>query len=173
MTPSDSFGSDGTALASSPGKRTDFSLSVDALAEIWAASADVITPLVDDVFGRASALGHGVYRLTTVPTSGLLAVARLPLRINAALDDIAALRRSAQFIADNLADLSKSAAGIDTNAERLGVEIEAVAKIVPTLQRLTEIVDPLDGTVLRLGRLVDRLPRGGRRPTRRESGNDE
>jgi hypothetical protein len=29
--------------------------------------------------------------------------------MNAALVDIAALRRSAQFIADNLADLSKSA----------------------------------------------------------------
>lgn len=134
----------------------------------------VIAPLVDDVIDRASALGLGAYRMTAAPTSGLLAVARLPLRLNAALDDVAALRRSAQFIADNLAELSKSAAGIDTNAERLGVEIEAVAKIVPTLQRLTEIVDPLDGTVLRLGRLVDRLPRGGgRRPPRRESGNDE
>ncbi|EUA22888.1 hypothetical protein I552_7379 [Mycobacterium xenopi 3993] len=112
-----------------------------------------------------------------------IALARLIDRADRALDDIAELRRAAQFIADNLADLSKSAKGIDRNsaeiareitgltkaaqgidtqAERLTGEIQSVAQILPTLQRLTEIVDPLDNTVARLGRFVDRLP-GGRR----------
>jgi hypothetical protein len=150
--------------------------------------------LAEEIMGTTSTLTREAYRLAAVPASRLMAVVRLLDRAHAAIDDIAGLRRSAQFIADNLAELSKSAAGIDANsaeiareitglttaargidlhAERLGVEIEAVAKIVPTLQRLTEIVDPLDGTVIRLGRLVDRLPRGGRRSVRQELGSDE
>jgi methyl-accepting chemotaxis protein len=116
-----------------------------------------------------------------------VALARLIDRAGQALDDIADLRRAAQFIADNLAELSKSAQGIDRNsaeiareitgltkaaqgidmqAGRLTAEIQSVAQILPTLQRLTEIVDPLDNTVARLGRFVDRLP-GGRRTAAR------
>jgi hypothetical protein len=150
--------------------------------------------LAEEIIGTTSTLTREAYRLAAAPASRLMAVVRLLDRAHAAIDDIAGLRLSAQFIADNLAELSKSAAGIDANsaeiareitglttaargidlhAERLGVEIEAVAKIVPTLQRLTEIVDPLDGTVIRLGRLVDRLPRGGRRSVRQELGSDE
>jgi hypothetical protein len=149
--------------------------------------------LPDDIVGTTATWSREAYRLAVAPASGVLSLVRLLDRAHAAIDDIAGLRRSAQFIAENLADLSKSAAGIDANsaeiareitglttaargidenAGRLGVEIEAVAKIVPTLQRLTEIVDPLDGTVIRLGRLVDRLPRGGRRPARKEIEGD-
>ena len=122
-----------------------------------------------------------------------IGLARLIDRADRALDDIAALRRSAQYIADYLADLNKSAKGIDRNAaeiareitgltkaaqgidtqaERLTDEIQSVAQILPTLQRLTEIVDPLDNTVARLGRFVDRLP-GGRRTVARSSRSAE
>lgn len=112
-----------------------------------------------------------------------VALANLIDRAGAALDDIAELRKSAEVIADSLADLSTSAAGIDRNAheiakeiaglstaaqgidvhaEKLAVGIDALVEILPTLRRLTEIVDPLDNTVARLGRFVDRLP-GGRK----------
>jgi hypothetical protein len=107
------------------------------------------------------------------------ALVRLIERADAALDDVAELRRSAQFIASNLADLSASAAGInhnsamiareiagltraaqgiDTHSELLSGQIETIAQILPTVQRLTEIVDPLDNTVARLGWVVDRIP---------------
>lgn len=115
-----------------------------------------------------------------------VAMANLIDKVGATLDDIAQLRKAAEVIADNLADLSASAAGIDrsageiakeiaglstaaqgidTHAEKLAVGIDALVEILPTLQRLTEIVDPLDNTVVRLGRFVDRLP-GGRKPLR-------
>jgi hypothetical protein len=150
--------------------------------------------LPQNIVGTTATWSREAYRLAAAPASRLLALVRLLDRAHAAIDDIAGLRQSAQFIAENLAELSKSAAGIDANsaeiareitgltaaaqgidlhAGRLGVEIEAVAKIVPTLQRLTEIVDPLDGTVIRLGRLVDRLPRGGRRAPRQELGRED
>ncbi len=116
-------------------------------------------------------------------------LASLVDRIGPLLDDIAELRRAAQIIAENLSALGASAAGIDRNAGKIGEEIaglstaaqgidthaeklatgiDELVAILPTLQRLTEIVDPLDNTVVRLGRFVDRLP-GGRR-TQKDSG---
>ena len=112
-----------------------------------------------------------------------VALASLIDRVGSTLDDVAELRRAAEIIAANLSELGASAAGIDRNAGKIAEEIsglstaaqgidihaEKLAKgidelvaILPTLQRLTEIVDPLDNTVMRLGRFVDRLP-GGRR----------
>ena len=58
-----------------------------------------------------------------------------------------------------------SAEGIDTHAKKLATGIDELVEIPPTLQRLTEIVDPLDNTVVRLGRFVDRIPGAGRRKT--------
>jgi methyl-accepting chemotaxis protein len=104
-------------------------------------------------------------------------------RADAALDDVVELRRSIQFIADNIAELTESAAGInrnageiaaeivtltqaaqgiDTHAERLSDDAASIARTLPTIQRIAEIVDPLENTVVRLGRVVDRIP-GGRR----------
>jgi methyl-accepting chemotaxis protein len=101
----------------------------------------------------------------------------------AALDDVAELRRSAQFIADNIAELSESAAGINRNAETIANEIttltaaaagidssaekiaagaNSIAETLPRIQRLAEVVDPLESTVARLGWVVDRIP-GGKR----------
>lgn len=100
-----------------------------------------------------------------------------------ALDDVAELRRSAQFIAQNIAELSDSAAGINRHAEKIASEIttltqaaagiddsaeriaagaNAIAETLPRIQRLAEIVDPLESTVARLGWVVDRIP-GGKR----------
>jgi methyl-accepting chemotaxis protein len=120
-------------------------------------------------------------------TRRVLALVSLIDRAGASLDDIAELRRSAHIIADSLSELNESAAGIDRNSGKIAEEIaglssaahgidvqsaklatgiDALVAILPTLQRLTEIVDPLDSTVVRLGRFVDRLPGGGRRTTR-------
>jgi methyl-accepting chemotaxis protein len=116
----------------------------------------------------------------------VVALATLIDRAGSLLDDVAELRRSAAVIAGSLSELGASAAGIDknareiadeisglstaakgidTHAEKLAVGIDELVAILPTLQRLTEIVDPLDNTVLRLGRFVDRLP-GNRRAQR-------
>lgn len=105
-------------------------------------------------------------------------------RADAALDDVVELRRSIQFIADNIAELTESAAGInrnageiaaeivtlsqaaqgiDTHAERLASEAASIARALPTVQRIAEIVDPLENTVVRLGRVVDRIPGGKRK----------
>ena len=113
-----------------------------------------------------------------------VALASLIDRVGSTLDDVAELRRAAEIIAANLSELGASAAGIDRNAGKIAEEIsglstaaqgidihaEKLAKgidelvaILPTLQRLTEIVDPLDNTVMRLGRFVDRIPGAGRR----------
>lgn len=116
--------------------------------------------------------------------SRAMALASLIDRSGSTLDDIAELRRAAQIIASSLSELGNSAAGIDRNAskiadeiaglstaaqgiddhaEKLAEGIDQLMAILPTLKRLTEIVDPLDNTVVRLGRFVDRLPGGGRR----------
>lgn len=113
-----------------------------------------------------------------------VALASLIDRVGSALDDVAALRHAAEVIAGNLSELgtniagidrnagkiadeiaglSVAAQGIDTHAKKLAVGIDELVEILPTLQRLTEIVDPLDNTVVRLGRFVDRLPGAGRR----------
>lgn len=105
-------------------------------------------------------------------------------RADSALNDVVELRRSIQFIADNIADLTESAAGInrnageiaaeittltqaaqgiDTHAERLAADAATIARALPTVQRIAEIVDPLENTVVRLGRVVDRIPGGKRR----------
>ncbi|MFH5227491.1 hypothetical protein [Antrihabitans spumae] len=97
-------------------------------------------------------------------------------RLGSTLDDISELRKSAQFIADNIAQLGESAAGIDKSAHDIARDIEGLSKsaagidssagllanAMPVIQRLAEIVDPLESTVTRLGRFVDRMP-GGRR----------
>jgi methyl-accepting chemotaxis protein len=99
------------------------------------------------------------------------------------LEDIAELRQSAQFIAENIAALSESAAGINRHAEMIAKEIttlteaaagidasaekiaegaHSIAATLPRIQRLAEVVDPLESTVARLGWVVDRIP-GGKR----------
>lgn len=115
-----------------------------------------------------------------------VALAALVDRVGSTLDDVAELRRAAETIAGNLSELTASAAGIDrnagkiaeeisglstaaqgidTHAKKLATGIDELVAILPTLQRLTEIVDPLDNTVMRLGRFVDRIPGSGRRRT--------
>lgn len=75
--------------------------------------------------------------------------------------------QNAREIADEISGLSNAAQGIDTHAEKLAIGIDELVAILPTVQRLTEIVDPLDKSVVRLSRFVDLLP--GDRRTQRSS----
>jgi methyl-accepting chemotaxis protein len=118
------------------------------------------------------------------------ALIKLIDRADSALNDVVELRRSIQFIADNIAELTESAAGInrnageiaaeivtltqaaqgiDTHAERLSADAASIARALPTVQRIAEIVDPLENTVVRLGRVVDRIPGGKRKEIRAQS----
>jgi hypothetical protein len=47
-----------------------------------------------------------------------------------------------------------------------------LAEALPTLQRGLEIAEPLEGVVERVGRIVDRLPGGTRRPAAAEAPAD-
>src|ERR1700692_1131633 len=49
-------------------------------------------------------------------------------RADAALDDLVELRRSIQFIADNIAELTESAAGINRNAGEIAAEIVTLSR---------------------------------------------
>ncbi|TPG31548.1 hypothetical protein EAH80_24030 [Mycobacterium hodleri] len=134
-------------------------------------------------FGGALRWTEATVRRTA---SRAVAVAALIDRAGTTLDDVAELRRAAQIIAGSLSELGDSAAGIDRNAsmiaeeiaglstaaqgidenaEKLLTGIDELMAILPTLKRLTEIVDPLDNTVVRLGKFVDRIPGAGRRRT--------
>lgn len=148
-------------------------------------------PSVTGVFvrvwtGQELIEGHGSSQPSNVEVSHPQGVALVLYRVRAVLDlidrlgstldDISELRKSAQFIADNIARLGESAAGIDKSAHDIAREIEGLSKsaagidssagllanAMPVIQRLAEIVDPLESTVTRLGRFVDRMP-GGRR----------
>ncbi|AFM20414.1 hypothetical protein Mycch_5794 (plasmid) [Mycolicibacterium chubuense NBB4] len=110
----------------------------------------------------------------------VVALLRLLDRADDLVDDVHKLRRSIQFIAENIGELTESAAGLNRNAGEIAAEIAtlteaaqgidnsagSLAQALPAVQRLTEIVDPLDNTVARLGRFVDRIPGGKRTPTR-------
>jgi hypothetical protein len=123
-------------------------------------------PPLDVTAGRIS--GALDWTGATVRRTARRAVALVALidRAGLALDDIAGINQNAGKIAEEISGLSSSAHGIDTNAEKLATAIDDLVAILPTLQRLTEIVDPLDNTVVRLGRFVDRLPGAGRRAQR-------
>lgn len=54
--------------------------------------------------------------------------------------------------------------------EAVGAEIVAA---LPTLQQAVTLVSPLEGAVERIGRAVDRLPGGARRPASAEVGSGE
>lgn len=67
------------------------------------------------------------------------------------------------MIAKEITTLTEAAAGIDSSAEKIAEGAHAIAATLPPrIQRLAEVVDPLESTVARLGWVVDRIP-GGKR----------
>ena len=74
----------------------------------------------------------------------------------------AGIDRHAELIASQITTLTEAAAGIDTSAEKIAHGANSIAATLPSLQRLAEVVEPLDNTVARLGWFVDRIP-GGKR----------
>lgn len=106
-------------------------------------------------------------------------------RSGALLDDIAGLRAAAGHLADDISSLSASAAGIDASAALISEQIAglaenakgiddntielrtaatAIAAALPAIERLVDIVDPLENTVTRLARLTDRIPGSRKKP---------
>lgn len=53
-----------------------------------------------------------------------------------------------------------SGEGIDTSVALIARDSGILVGYLPMLERLTDIAHPLEGTVQRLGRVVDRLPGG-------------
>jgi hypothetical protein len=139
-----------------------------------------------DISAMTSPLAALTWARQTAEATGRRVASLIKLidRADAALNDVVELRKSIQFIADNIAELTESAAGInrnageiaaeittltkaaqgiDVHAERLAGDAASIARTLPTVQRIAEIVDPLENTVVRLGRVVDRIPGGKRR----------
>ena len=87
-------------------------------------------------------------------------------RLGPALDDLSVLLKHTQRIAESGPEgINRHAAGIDRHAEGINRSAELIAthsgKIatsLPTVERLAHVLDPLEGTVDRLGRFVDHLP---------------
>ncbi|MBX7451156.1 hypothetical protein GR927_24495 [Mycolicibacterium sp. 3033] len=86
--------------------------------------------------------------------------------IAALTESASGINRNAGDIAAQIATLTHAAQGIDSSASSLATDAATIAGALPVVQRLTEIVDPLDHTVARLARLVDRIPGGKRASTR-------
>ncbi len=67
------------------------------------------------------------------------------------------------MIAKEITTLTEAAAGIDSSAEKIAEGGPCDCRdAAPRIQRLAEVVDPLESTVARLGWVVDRIP-GGKR----------
>jgi hypothetical protein len=57
---------------------------------------------------------------------------------------------------------------IEPHAEQVHLRAAEIVDFLPTIARAVELIEPLEGTVERLGRVVDRLP-GGRTRTFRDA----
>lgn len=68
--------------------------------------------------------------------------------------------------------LSRQAEVMDVHAERVAQLAEEIVAALPTLTQAVTIVTPLEGTVERIGRAVDRLPDRRRRTAQQIEGDD-
>jgi len=97
-------------------------------------------------------------------------------RIDARVDEVLALGASIDARGQSIVELGEQLHSLGTEIHAQGVLIEERAAEVarrgeelvatlPTLEAAVALVTPLEGTVERLGRIVDRLPGGARRGT--------
>jgi hypothetical protein len=96
-------------------------------------------------------------------------------RIDARADEILALGASIDARGQQIVDLGERLHALGSEVHAQGILIEQRAAEVairgeelvatlPTLEAAVALVTPLEGAVERLGRMVDRLPGGARRP---------
>jgi hypothetical protein len=91
-------------------------------------------------------------------------------QLGVAIDVAVAIERRGEEVIATVAkidsrvdDVIVQAALISERAQLVATTGAEVAAALPLLQRAVELTEPLEGAVERLGRVVDRLPGGGRK----------
>lgn len=139
--------------------------ALDDLHQIALAAQDIgprLGALQDRADSIEEQLGEAIAIARQIEERGREAI-EMAGRIDARAEAILAL---ADRVDDRAAEIMAEAKVIQLTAAEVAVRGGQVAEALPLLQRALEIAEPLESTVERLGRLVDRLP-GGMRGTPR------
>ena len=135
--------------------------ALDDLHEIAVAARDIgprLGTLQDRADSIEAQLGEAISIAREIETRGREAIGmaeRIDARAQAILD-------LADRVDERAAEIMSEARVIQLTAAEVAVRGGQVADALPLLQRALEIAEPLESTVERLGRLVDRLPGGAR-----------
>lgn len=139
---------------------------LDDLHQIALAAGDIgprLATLQDRADSIEAQLGEAIEIAHEIEARGREAIAmaeRIDGRAQAILD-------LADHVDERAAEIMTEARVMQVTAAEIALRGGQVAEALPLLQRALEIAEPLDGTVKRLGRLVDRLPDGARARTPR------
>ncbi|MBA2349850.1 MAG: hypothetical protein H0V81_16350 [Solirubrobacterales bacterium] len=137
--------------------------ALDDLHQIALAARDIgprLSTLQDRADSIEEQLGEAIDIARQIEERGREAIEmaeRIDTRAQAVLD-------LADRVDERASEIMAEAHTIQLTAAELALRGGQVAEALPLLQRALEIAEPLDGTVERLGRLVDRLPGGVRAP---------
>ena len=135
--------------------------ALDDLHQIAVAARDIgprLTTLQDRADSIEEQLGDAIVIAREIELRGREAIGmaeRIDARAEAILD-------LADRVDERASEIMAEAKVIQLTAAEVAVRGAQVAEALPLLQRALELAEPLDGTVKRLGRLVDRLPDGAR-----------
>ena len=135
--------------------------ALDDLHMIAVAARDIgprLTTLQERADSIEEQLGEAIEIAREIEARGREAIGmaeRIDARAEAVLD-------LADRVDERASEIMAEAKVIQLTAAEVAVRGGEVAAALPLLQRALELAEPLDGTVKRLGRLVDRLPDGTR-----------
>lgn len=135
--------------------------ALDDLHQIAVAARDIgprLATLQDRADSIEAQLGEAIVIAGEIEERGREAI-EMAGRIDARAEAVLAL---ADRVDERASEIMAEAKVIQLTAAEVAVRGGQVAEALPLLQRALEIAEPLDGTVKRLGRLVDRLPEGAR-----------
>jgi hypothetical protein len=113
------------------------------------------------LIGRIESLGEQALAIGEQVDARAQALLKFGERIDARAAEMLGLFERVDEVATAVIDQGSA---IETAAREVAARGAAVADALPPLQRALEIAEPLEGIVERLGRVVDLLPGGGRRP---------
>lgn len=135
----------------------DTAASIERRGEEAIASIAKILALGKRVDSRAESLLSVIERLD--------ARAAQILAFGEQIDDrAAALLTLGERAEERAGEVMEQARAVSDVAAQVAASGAEVAMALPLLQRAIELTEPLEGTVERLGRIVDRLPKGRPRP---------
>lgn len=135
--------------------------ALDDLHQIAVAARDIgprLTTLQERADSIEDQLGEAIGIAGEIEARGREAI-EMAGRIDARAEAVLAL---ADRVDERASEIMAEAKVIQLTAAEVAVRGGQVAEALPLLQRALELAEPLDGTVKRLGRLVDRLPEGAR-----------